>query len=376
MAGARDSRISPVQKEYLDILRSAIWGEKPSYIPSDVEGVLSIANLQKTRPLVLDALQKAGYEVTDPHAWEILYRTASTHIVTNRTIVELETLFHKNGINPVLLKGQGVAVNYPRPMLRECGDIDLYVGPEQYVKTCDLLKSLASEDDVANGSEQDKHYHICLDNIHVEIHRFCDTLENKRENKYLQSFASKGLSHDLVPISINEVSVLTPADTFNAFFLFFHIWRHFLLEGVGLRQICDWTLFLHSRAGRIDATVLAEMLKKLNLITPWHIFATIVVNYLGLPLTEMPLYKTGFEKKAFRFISLILKDGNFGHGNIVTGKRPSGFLLGKWFTTKKLLKRPVVLYRLFPEIRPQIVTFAIGVLKAGINRTKKEIYLR
>lgn len=375
MAGTRGSGISPVQQEYLDILRSALWGQTPSSIPNDVEGVLAIANLQKTRPLILDALQKAGYGDLAPEAWEVIYRTTSSHITINRAIARLVPFLKESGIDSVLLKGQGVAANYPEPMLRECGDIDLYVGEQQYEKACELMKSLATEDDIANGAEKDKHYHICLDNVHIEIHRFCDTISDKREDRYLQSFATQWLSQDLVPMTINEVSVQTPSDNFNAFFLFFHSWRHFLLEGVGLRQLCDWTLFMHSRAGKLDTTLLGEILKKLNLVIPWQIFATIAVNYLGLPKEEMPFYKAGYEETASRVLSLILQDGNFGHGNPVIGTRPPSFLRGKWFTIKMILKRPIALYRLFPEIRPQILTYAAGEIKAGIKRTKNEIYL-
>ncbi|MBQ7459543.1 MAG: nucleotidyltransferase family protein [Bacteroidales bacterium] len=371
MAGTRGSGISPVQQQYLDVLRSALWGGRLNSLPEDIPGVLEIANRQKTRPMVLDALQKAGYE--DSESLTLIYRNTSTHVTLNRNISRLVALMHEAGIDPVLLKGQGVALNYPEPMLRECGDIDLYVGQERYGKACDLLKSLAAESEIANGAEMEKHYHICINGVHIELHRFCDTIENKRENRILQSIADKGLTKDLVPVRINDVPVNTPSDNFNTFFLFFHAWRHFLLEGVGLRQICDWTLFLHSRAGKLDNAFLAEALKNLNLDIPWQIFAVISVKYLGLPQDEMPLYRPGFENKAAGYISLILKDGNFGHASAVHAKRPSGYLPGKWFTVKQILRRPLALYRLFPEIRPQIVTYASGEIKAGLRRTNKEL---
>ena len=130
MAGTRGSGIGPVQQQYLDVLRSAMWGGTLNSLPEDIPGVLDIANRQKTRPMVLDALQKAGYE--DPESLTLIYRNTSTHVKLNRNISRLVALFREAGIDPVLLKGQGIALNYPEPMLRECGDIDLYVGPEQY----------------------------------------------------------------------------------------------------------------------------------------------------------------------------------------------------------------------------------------------------
>lgn len=32
--------------------------------------------------------------------------------------------------------------------------------------------------------------------------------------------------------------------TFNAFYVFMHLYHHFLQVGVGLRQVCDWMLIM------------------------------------------------------------------------------------------------------------------------------------
>ncbi len=372
MAGARDSGISPVQKEYLDILRSAIWGEKPSYIPSDVEGVLNIANLQKTRPLILDALQKAGYEVTDPYAWEIVYRTASTHIATNRTIVELETLFHKNDINPVLLKGQGVARNYPEPMLRESGDIDLYVGEEMYDKACALVDSLESVSRLEEESLTDKHYQIKMNGVYVEIHRAAETIDNKKQNEYYQNLAKIGLSRDLVPIIISETPVDTPADSFNAFYLFHHFVIHSVFGGIGLRQICDWVLFLHSRAGKLDTSVTDNALTFFKLHRVWRLYASIAVDYLGLPANEMPFYEPGLDKRTSELLSLILEEGNFGYKLNRLEGRPSRMIAGKLFTMRLLVKRYLKLYHLYPEMKSLIFSKNMEFLLGGIGRITKQ----
>lgn len=372
MAGTRGSGISPVQQEYLDILRSALWGQTPQNIPKDVEGVLAIADIQKTRPLILDALQKAGYEGIGEDAWAVIYRNTASHLALNRFIAKLVPLFRESGIDPVLLKGQGVAVNYPEPVLRECGDIDLYVGEQKYQAACELLKSMADGSATSFESEKEKHYHLCINGVHVELHRYCDTSQIRRENVFLQSIADAGLSRDLVPVEIGEVSLNTPADSFNAFYLFYHIWHHFIFEGIGLRQFCDWTLFLHSRAGKLDTSVIEVALKKLHLQAPWQYFASIAVDYLGLPPSEMPFYKADCKERAADYLAIILQDGNFGHGSAVPSKRPSGSIAGKWHTISMILRKSRHLFGIFPELRPLLFLFAVGEVKAGINRTVKE----
>ena len=120
MAGTRGSGIGPAEQAYLDTLGAALWGRAPEALPANVEAVLQIANLHKTRPLILNALQKAGLDDLDDKTWSLIYKTASLHLTLNRYLVRLVAFFEQNGIKTVLLKGAGVAANYPEPVLREC----------------------------------------------------------------------------------------------------------------------------------------------------------------------------------------------------------------------------------------------------------------
>ena len=372
MAGTRGTGISPVQKEYLDVLRSAIWGETPACLPGDIAGVLEIANVQKTRPLILDALQKAGY--CDPECMTVIYRTASAHVTINRAIAALVGLLRENGIEPVLFKGQGVALNYPQPMLRECGDIDLYVGPEHYEKACALVRERIPDTARKFKQEADKHYTAVFNDAIVEIHKATFILEERRKDAFYQSFAADGLSRDLVPVTIGEATVNTPADGFNAFYLFLHFLRHAIQGGIGLRQICDWALFLHSRAGKLDTSVVDRALTELGLRDSWRVYASVAVDFLGLPAAEMPFYQAGYEGRAAQMISLILEEGNFGRGIGSMEGRPTDRNAAKLFTARMILRRSRILWRLLPETRPLIPGVAVSTLTSGIGHFIKDLF--
>ena len=368
MAGTRGSGISPVQQEYLDVLRSAMWGEVLPSLPKDLEGVLRIADQQKTRPQVLDALQKAGYE--DLESLNLIYRNTSTHVKTNRNIARLVTLLRAAGIEPVLLKGQGVALNYPEPMLRECGDIDLYVGPELYDKAFELVRSQESVREMKSLTE--KHSILVYKGSIVEIHRESAITDSKRLNARFQSIADKGLSQNLVPVVINEVPVNTPADSFNAFYLFYHFLTHAVYGGLGLRQICDWTLFLHSRSGKLDTGEVGQALDSTGLRRAWQLYASVAVDYLGLPATEMPFYKAGLAGQGAKALGLIFEDGNFGQAMDFTKGRPKGLLSGKLFSMKKILNRFRTLYGLLADLRPLIFRVGMQYLFGGMGRVSED----
>ena len=367
MAGTRGSGISPVQQQYLDVLRSALWGGTLNSLPEDIPGVLEIANRQKTRPLVLDALQKAGYE--DPESMILIYRNTSTHVKLNRNISRLVTLFREAGIDPVLLKGQGIALNYPEPMLRECGDIDLYVGQEQYESACALIKGQESTQQI---EENKLHLTVKYNKAVVEIHRVSASLRNRKQNEYYQSIADKGLGENLCSVVIDGAPINTPADSFNAFYLFYHFLHHAIEGGIGLRQICDWALFLHSRAGRLDTSVIEQACGRLGISKCWQLYASIAVDYLGLPAAEMPFYKQGLAGQSAKVLALIFKDGNFGHSFDLKEGRPGGLLSGKLFSMKKILSRFGTLYSLYPEMRPMIKRVCAQYLFGGVSRISKD----
>ncbi len=374
MAKRGRSGISPVQQDYLALLRSALWGTEPGPLPNDIPGVMHIADLQKTRPLIISALQKAGYKSDDPAISGLILNNAATHLKTNHIIAIVVSALRESGINPVLLKGQGLAQNYPEPMLRECGDIDLYVGKEKYNQACEIIDRLATHSYRMYEYEDPRHYHTNIQGIVIEIHRLGEEFHDNKIDDIAQHITEKGLTQELVPIVIDNVSVDTPADNYNAFYLFQHIWRHFLNSGVGLRQLCDWILFLHSSAGKINQSVIKQWISKLHLEIPWTVFGSIAVDYLGLPAADMPLYNSKYNKSASNILSLILADGNFGFGQPCTEERPSNYLGGKIYSVKRIIKRPSTIWRLFPEMRPLIMRMVVRELGRGIIHTLSEAF--
>ena len=86
-----------------------------------------------------------------------------------------------------------------------------------------------------------------------------------------------------------------------------------MTSGVGLRQMADWTMFLHRYAEQIDAAQLEEWLKGLGLRRAFIATGSILVNTLGLPESEFPLPITDKDRRwGHRILRNILRMGNFG----------------------------------------------------------------
>lgn len=77
---------------------------------------------------------------------------------------------------------------------------------------------------------------------------------------------------DLVPLDFVDAEVMTPSVDFNVFFIFNHFWHHFIADGVGLRQMCDWVRLLHVNQGNINLDYLSDVLCKMKLMKEWKVF--------------------------------------------------------------------------------------------------------
>ena len=75
----------------------------------------------------------------------IVARIEESNEHLNEELKNVFTLYQANGLTPILLKGQGVALNYRQPKRRQCGDIDVYLG-EDMEKANDLLRKEATHE--------------------------------------------------------------------------------------------------------------------------------------------------------------------------------------------------------------------------------------
>lgn len=364
-----------VGKEYAALLRAALWGGTPAEAFSHISEVLSLADAQKTVPLIGEVLYRMGRAPEGP-AGKRLSSIMGTMVVLHRMldgeIAALVDLLSGAGISSVLLKGQGLARYYPQATLRECGDIDLWVREADYPHACELLLTFEQGKGSVTYHQSDKHFHLRRDYIIVELHRRAEVLPGPRKDALYQPMELVGLTRNLVPMEIGGVTVSTPAHTFNALYVFLHAWDHFQGYGVGVRQLCDWALLLHAKAGLLDLSALKGWLQDLGLMRPWQVFGALAVHVLGLPADEMPFYQARFARRGLNLFELIVEEGNFGKERSVRKYRPSGTVAKKSRTVGALLFRAFRMVPVFPGLG--FVLFfkgtVVGVRKlVGIGKT-------
>lgn len=236
-------------------------------------------------------------------------------------------------IYSLLVKGQGVAQCYERPLWRACGDIDLLLSINDYESAKELLIPLAV--DVETEYTYFKHIGMTLQGWVVELHGTLQSRLSKKIDDEIDNIQEGVIRLRDVRVWQNgNTAVYLPAPDADVIFVFTHFLHHFFFEGVGLRQICDWCRLLWIYRDSINVPLLEKRLKKMHLMTEWKAFAAYAVNWLGMPIEAIPLYdKSGrWKKKALKINSFVLKVGNFGYnqGRAITSKQP--YLLRKFLS--------------------------------------------
>lgn len=333
-----------------ELIRCALWGShlEGNYTPDVFWRVLQIAEQQTVTGLVFDGMDllEATQRPTPDFILETTGRALqieNANIQLNRRIEVIAEAFENTMVAAVMVKGQGIASLYPNPLHRQCGDIDLYIPPGQFNQAFNLALSWEPIDyDYAS-----EHANLKYEDWVLELHSTLVDSKlwgcSRRMDKWFQG--------QLRQSNEKICGMLVPGEMLNVVFVFQHFFHHFMTSGAGLRQLCDWALCLKSyraKYGTERDAELENLLKSFSLLEPWQGFGNIVVEYIGLPLSMMPLYKPWEQQKVEQMIDHIFEEGNFGH---YSKKKhfSSRYLIRKWYSLVDQFSRQRELYGLFPK---------------------------
>lgn len=232
----------------------------------------------------------------------------------NHFIAKLVERLRKEDVLSLLVKGQGIAQCYKRPLWRASGDVDLFLDEINYQKAAKLLPPFASF--VEGEDRVIRHLAMSIGEFEVELHgTLCSQVRKSVDNGLMEVQRDTFENKRFRIWRNNGSDVPLPSANNDVVFVFAHIYQHFFGEGIGLRQICDWCRLLWTYKDEIDKPLLESRLKRMHLLDKWSAFAVLAVEYLGMPVDTMPLYNPSrkWKKKADGIIALILEAGNFGH---------------------------------------------------------------
>lgn len=344
-----DNLVSELEtKQLLSLVRSSLWNAPIdislfSDHPVNWDSIGRIAMQQTVGILAMQAALSLPDDLLPPKEWirkaySIIERNRRTHNLVDKCAAEAVSKLRTAGIKSVLLKGQAYARAYQSPTLRQCGDIDLYVGNDNYFTAFKAANEFGWECEEKFLPEA-KHYGCNLYGVRIELHRIAGLLPTKKINQKFQEWSQNQLTTNNKSIKICNEGINVPSPIFTVIFVFLHLYLHFLSGGIGLRHLCDLTMLLHAHYKDINDAELEKRLREFGLLRGWKLFSSIAVSQLGLPKSECPLYTDTNPKLSNKILSFILKEGNFGRASHLKSNRPKGYIAGKIYSFIQNSKR-------------------------------------
>ncbi len=300
------------EQQMLYLIKASLFQDEPVDIP-DWEAVFAEMKEQTVAALPGEWLKR--HPIPEASLWTAFITAQKAQWIRVMYAQEqLLKLLGENDIPCVIIKGSAAAMSYPYPSLRSMGDVDVLVKRNDFNQTVQLLERSGYTMD-HGGDGADNHYGYLRDGVSFEIHRrlavICEDddqrlalLEAGIDQRELRE--TEGFSFPVLPEALNGLVLL------------FHIDQH-LRDGLGLRQIIDWMMYMD----QLDPHIWQEELLPLLRDTGTERLALTVTvmcqKYLGL--------RTIVEEKedypCEELMDYILEKGNFGRKAGLEGQTAS-----------------------------------------------------
>lgn len=312
------------QKLLFLLLRAALFEEKidaSKFVEADWKQIFYLSDIQTVSSLVLDGIGMLPHSILQISfdkkmmLFAKMQRMEQINTLHRCVIVKIDKALKAEGIQAVFMKGQTVALRYPNPLHRTPGDIDFVVSLKDFDRTMAVMEKIGKVD---HGLVHEHHGMAWVDGVTIEPHYKVHNYQRPSTDQAMQEMFSSVFPSKLSYADIDgyEVPVFSP--TIESVFLTSHMVNHVYEEGLGLRQVIDYAMFLHHCADKIDWLQHHEYLHQMRMERAWRIFTCICGDYLGMSLPSQVESFSHQEKMwAEKMMTDIMRVGNFGRGEYV-----------------------------------------------------------
>lgn len=344
------------EQAFFDLVKAGLWEQDiqlSSYGSLDYSEIFRMAEEQSVVGLIAAGLEhvvdaKAPKELVLQFAGQTM-QIEQQNKAMNDFIRVLVDKLRTAGIYTLLVKGQGVAQCYERPLWRSCGDVDLFLSDDNYEKAKKLLTQSATS--IEEENPYTKHVGMRIAVWEVELHGNLKGNFSLRADRMLEELKNDTFYSGCVRSWNNggtQVFLLSAEN--DVVFVFTHILQHFFKGGVGLRQMCDWCRLLWAYRNVLDQKKIKKWIYDAGLMSEWKAFGALAVDYLGMPDDAMPFYYSSIKwrKKAKRIITRVLLTGNFGHNIDESYRNNDSFVVRKSTAVLRYFSQAIAHFMIFP----------------------------
>ena len=310
--GIKNASLREHEKILLDILANNLFnaGRKVNLNENNLNAVWCEAYAQA---VTLMAFYNSDNEILKSAKCEYIKKKLSETLADNAKTdyehVHICNILKNAGIPCTILKGFASALYYPDPLMRSMGDVDFLVDTDNFEEANRILVENGYK---STGKSHDVHDvylgKVCRCEMHFQPSGIPKGKSGVKVRKYLSGLIEKS---ENIRTELGELTV--PSTYHHGLIILLHMCHHLTGDGLGLRHLCDWAVFLN----RIGETKFLELfektLKDIGLFEFAKIMTFISCDYLGLP--DMNWAKDADKKLADYILIDIIIGGNFGQKN-------------------------------------------------------------
>lgn len=369
---------------FFALVRAGLWADRDEFHVSafkfqstvDWEKVYQLAEEQSVQGLVLQGIdrfkiQTPSFKIPQEQLLQWIGEVQmmeQQNKAMNAFVARLIEKLRTEDVYALLVKGQGIAQCYERPLWRTCGDVDLLLSEDNYKKAKRVLSAYA--DSIDDENKRNCHIAMTIKEWTVELHGTLRSGLWKRIDRELDLVQRAVFWEGKVRSWLNGTTqVFLPHPDEDVIFVFSHILQHFYKEGVGLRQICDWCRLLWIYRDSLNHGLLESRIRKMGIMSEWKAFGSFAVDYLGMPRKVIPFYSTQkkWSEKAKRILSFIIETGSFGQNRDYSYYQKYPYVIYKAISLWKHLCDSMRYFLIFPNssfkvlFRSLIVGFSVAL---------------
>ncbi len=326
-------------KPFFQLLRNELWQQ--GTVPTELSlrlfsYVQQFAQQQTVWGLVSNSIVRNNVKTGDDNAMEAMGATITHERMAKKMTAVLAQVVHaleddddgpgaipddgtqpspaqKKGIRYAIFKGQAAAECYPTPHCRTLGDIDIYFHPSCFLQAVERIERRCGV--TVHREELDKHYDCEIDDVRIELHYRVETFGSRRNQRYFDRLVETDVDTDNpYRFEVDGVGARTFSPMVHTLVVFKHLFNHFLVEGVSLRQLCDMAVLMHCYHDVLAADTLDAHLRGMGYRRAFLAIAMLLVKKLGMPEDDcpLPLDEQRDTPWARRILDEVAQRGNFG----------------------------------------------------------------
>ena len=242
--GIKNTKLREHEKILLDILANNLFdaGRKVELNEGNLNAVWCEAYAQA---VTLMAFHNSNEEILKNEKCVYIRKKLTQTLADNAKVdfehIRICNIMKNAGIPCTILKGFASALYYPDPLMRSMGDVDFLVDTDNFEEANKILSENGYE---ATGKNHDVHDvylgRVCRCEMHFQPSGIPKGKAGVKVRKYLSHLLEESVT---VKTELGDLTV--PSTYHHGLIILLHMCHHLTGDGLGLRHLCDWAVFLN-----------------------------------------------------------------------------------------------------------------------------------